>query len=269
MSTTYTTKHTPGAYLIIGPDGAVAERVTYDRDAGFEAKREAYQFAFERCAALTARAAAALVASVNALVAYEVSSARGYEPDAEELAEFYAWVDELERETTTTTPAQPVAATGEIASSQAARELPAPELVRHAGPVTPTPAQLDAALARRQAEAERAVEYSRADGDVEGVKIARRSAQAYRDARAIAADNGYRVTANGDLLVKSRSRSAWHVVARQPANGSGYSPIPCSCEWNQKAHTWGPCAHVGFFEGYADAVELTVAERDDAAALAA
>lgn len=89
----YTTKHTPGAYLIIGPDGATVERVTYDRDAGFEAKREAYQFALERVAALTARAAAALVANANALVAYEVSSARGYEPDAEELAEAAAWMD--------------------------------------------------------------------------------------------------------------------------------------------------------------------------------
>lgn len=93
MSTTYTTSHTPGAYLIIGPDGAVAERVTYDKLAGFEAKREAYQFALERVAVLTARAAAALVASVNALVAYEVSSARAYEPDAEELAEAAAWMD--------------------------------------------------------------------------------------------------------------------------------------------------------------------------------
>jgi hypothetical protein len=255
--------------------GDVTRSSTYERGDGVS-KREAWAFAVELEGELVAKAAAALEAprggygypdgadidpddgedapvDPNAEIAEAVAARRGgYEPDAEERAEVAAWLDELEAEaayaatlphmptTTTTTPAQP-------------------------GVFAPTLVQLDAALARRQAEAERALDAARLDGDAEGVKIARRSAQAYRDARVIAEDGGWRVAANGDLLVKSRSRNQWHVVARQPTNGDGWSPITCSCEWNQKAHAWGPCTHVAFFEGFFDATEAAVALLDDQA----
>lgn len=143
------------------------------------------------------------------------------------------------------------------------------------GPIVPTAGQLDAALLARQEEAERGERLCRQDRDGEGAKIARNSANAYRNARgdlaaAVAAGRELVVaTPAGDLLVASASRgSVWHNVRRVPRAGDDYSPIVCSCEHGQ-AGRLGMCRHVAIFEAYADACATAVAARDDHARSAA
>ncbi|MBP7571600.1 MAG: hypothetical protein KBA95_16190 [Acidobacteria bacterium] len=80
------------AYLVTV--GAETRRSTYERGDAVS-KREAWQFACELEAELTATARAAELAAANAEIAAAVA---GFEPDAEEQAEFFAWVAELEAE---------------------------------------------------------------------------------------------------------------------------------------------------------------------------
>jgi hypothetical protein len=69
---------------------------------------------------------------------------------------------------------------------------------------------------------------------------------------------------NGDLLVRS-PRGMWHRVGRVPADGDGYSPVVCSCEWGQKSSHIGPCKHQTLWEGYYGAADAATVQLDDEA----
>lgn len=135
-----------------------------------------------------------------------------------------------------------------------------------ATPVAPTAAQVEAALLALEEDAARRERYARDGGDVDAAKLAAREAQACRDAAALVLDGAYKVTSAGDLLVKS-PRGMWHRVGRRPADGDGYAPILCSCEWGQKSNGIGPCKHQALWEGYHTAADAALAERDDATPL--
>lgn len=143
----------------------------------------------------------------------------------------------------------------------------APVIAAAPGSLTPTPAQIEAALSTLEADARRAKELCAAAGYAEGAKIARRSERAYRDAAALALAGEWLLTPRGDLLVRSASgRGIWHRVGRVPAaSDSGYSPITCSCEWGTKGDGLGPCKHQGLFEGIELAQDALLAEADAAA----
>jgi hypothetical protein len=124
--------------------------------------------------------------------------------------------------------------------------------------LTPTAGQIEAALLSIETDASRRERHAHDAGDADGVKLASREAQAARDATALALAGDYRVTSNGDLLVKS-PRGMWHRVGRVPADGEGYSPIACSCDWGTKSSHIGPCKHETLFNGYWQAVDAVAA----------
>lgn len=130
--------------------------------------------------------------------------------------------------------------------------------------LTPTATQIEAALLRIETDAARRARHARDAGDAEGEKLAARVAQACRDAAALALAGAYTVTSTGDLLVKS-PRGMWHRVGRRPAEGDGYSPVVCSCEWGTKSNHVGPCKHEQLWEGYYAAADEAVALADDSA----
>lgn len=117
--------------------------------------------------------------------------------------------------------------------------------------LTPSAAQVEAALFRLEEDARRSMRLYQAAGDREGAQIARRSERAYRDAAGDLATGSWLLTARGDVLITSSSRpNVWHRVGRRPAaSDSGYSPIVCSCTYGRRSSGLGPCRHQGFYEG--------------------
>lgn len=105
-------------------------------------------------------------------------------------------------------------------------------------------ARLLAILSTLECEATAAADAAKADGDAELVRIARRSAQACRDAAGIVAHGGWIDDGSGSLLVASRSRrGVYHRVGRD-AEGR----VRCSCPWSAGERKVGPCAHQALFD---------------------
>jgi hypothetical protein len=132
-------------------------------------------------------------------------------------------------------------------------------------PIAPTAGQVEAALLSIETDAARRERYAHDAGDGDGIKLAAREAQAARDAAALVVSASYRAMGNGDLLVRS-PRGMWHRVGRVPADGEGYSPVACSCEWGTKSSHVGPCKHEALYDGYYQALDAAVAQLDDEAA---
>jgi hypothetical protein len=104
-------------------------------------------------------------------------------------------------------------------------------------------ARLLAVLATLECEATAAADAAKADGDIELARIAKRSAQACRDAAGIVAHGGWIDDGSGTLLVASRSRrGVYHRVGRSDGR------VRCSCPWSAGERKIGPCAHQALFD---------------------
>jgi hypothetical protein len=105
-------------------------------------------------------------------------------------------------------------------------------------------ARLLAVLATLECEAAAAADAAKADGDLELARIAKRSAQACRDAAGIVAHGGWIDDGSGSLLVASRSRrGVYHRVERDESGR-----VRCSCPWSAGERKIGPCAHQALFD---------------------